>query len=72
MQHEHGNCADRRKHIWNAFNPILELIESSENHPAQKSISEVLDKFDSESIHYAWRKALERIKRRSRGRDNYF
>ena len=60
IKHEHDNYADRRQHIWNAFSPILELLESGETHPAQKSISEVLEKFDSESIHYAWGKALER------------
>ena len=60
IKHEHDNYADRRQHIWNAFNPILELLESGGTHPAQKSISEVLEKFDSENIHYAWGKALER------------
>lgn len=52
--------AERRRYIWDAFNPILEFVESGLAHPAKKTIDEVLSNFDSESIHFAWEKALER------------
>jgi len=60
IKHEHGNYADRRRFIWDLFNPFLEYLESGQSLPAQQSISEALRNFDSESIHHAWAKALER------------
>tara|TARA_R100000750_G_scaffold11301_12_gene7438 strand:+ start:30155 stop:30970 length:816 start_codon:yes stop_codon:yes gene_type:complete len=51
---------ERRRFIWNETNPILEFLESGLSHPAQKTIDEVLSDFDSDSIHFAWSKALER------------
>ena len=38
----------------------MEFLEAGQASPAQKTISEVLENFDSESIKYAWEKALER------------
>ena len=60
IKYEHDNYAARRRFIWDAFNPFLEYLESGQTSPAQSSISAALDKFDSEGIHYAWSKALER------------
>lgn len=60
IKYEHDNYADRRKFIWDAFNPFLEFLESGQTSPAKHSISAALQKFDSEGIHYAWSKALER------------
>ncbi len=60
IKYEHDNYADRRSFIWAAFNPFLEFLESGQNSPAQQSISKALGNFDSEGIHYAWSKALER------------
>lgn len=51
---------ERRRFIWDAFRPILEYLESGLSHPAQKSIDEALSNFDSESVRFAWAKALER------------
>lgn len=52
--------AERRRYILDAFNPILKFVESGLAHPAKKTIDEVLSNFDSESIYFAWEKALER------------
>lgn len=57
---KYPSYSERRRFIWDAFNPILEFLESGLQHPAKKTIDEVLSNFDSESIHYAWAKALER------------
>lgn len=54
------NYAARRHFIWDEFAPLMEFLEGGQTSPAQKTISEVLDNFDSESIMYAWAKALER------------
>ena len=60
IKFEYRTYADRRDFIWKAFNPILDFLESGATHPAHKTITEVLEAFDAESIHYAWSKALER------------
>jgi hypothetical protein len=60
IKHEHDNYADRRRFIWDAFNPLLEYLESGQSLPPQKTITETLSNFDSENIHHAWAKALER------------
>ncbi|WP_417667182.1 abortive infection family protein [Pseudidiomarina sp.] len=60
IKFEHGTYAERRQFIWAEFNSVLEYLEAGLTHPAQKTINEVLESFDSDSIHYAWSKALER------------
>lgn len=60
IKNKYGTYRERRDFIWKELNPILSYLESGENHPAQKTISEALSNFDSESIHFAWSKALER------------
>jgi|SRR5699024_6244213 len=60
IQGKFGTYAERRQYLWTEFNPLLEFLEKGQTHPAQQSISEVLQNFDSDSIHLAWTKALER------------
>lgn len=60
IKFERGTYAERRQYIWEAFNPILEYLETSTTHPAQKTIDEVLKNFNADSVHHAWSKALER------------
>ena len=60
IKNKYGTYQERRDFIWKELNPMLSFLESGQNHPAQKSISEVLANFDSDSIHFAWSKALER------------
>jgi hypothetical protein len=60
IKYEYSTYAERRQFIWGAFNPILEYLEAGVTHPAQKTINEVLESFDADSIHYAWSIALER------------
>ena len=51
---------ERRRYIWDQFSGLLNFLESGLEHPAQASIEEVLETFNSESINFAWSKALER------------
>lgn len=60
IKHKFDTYAERRTFIWEEMNPLLELCESSQSFPAEKSISEVLQKFDEDGINQAWQKALER------------
>lgn len=52
--------AERRAFIYKELNPLLEYLETKQILPASRSIDEVLGKFDSDGIHYAWQKALAR------------
>ena len=60
IKHKFGTYAERRNFIWEEMNPLLEFTESKQTFPAEKSISEVLQKFDEAGINQAWKKALER------------
>jgi len=60
IKQKFGTYAERRTFIWEEMNPLLEFCESKQTFPAEKSISEVLEKFDEAGIHHAWQKALER------------
>lgn len=55
-----GTYAGRRELIWGAFEELLNHLESKQSLPAEKTISEQLQKFDADGIHFAWSKALER------------
>lgn len=52
--------AERRTFLYEELNPILEYLETKQALPAAKSIDEILKKFDSDGIHFAWERALER------------
>ena len=60
IKHKFGTYAERRNFIWEEMNALLEFCESKQTFPAEKSISEALEKFDEAGIHHAWQKALER------------
>jgi len=60
IKHKFGTYVERRAFIWEEMNPLLEFCESKQTFPAEKTISQVLEKFDEAGIHYAWQKALER------------
>ena len=60
IKNEHGSYAERRTFIWEEFNGLLEFLESKHTLPPEKNISELLKKFDSDGVHFAWNKALER------------
>tara|TARA_B100001964_G_C13985775_1_gene488324 strand:+ start:303 stop:644 length:342 start_codon:yes stop_codon:yes gene_type:complete len=42
IKHKFGTYAERRTFIWEEMNPLLELCESNQSFPAEKSISEIL------------------------------
>jgi hypothetical protein len=60
IKYKFPSYQERRNFIWNEFQPLLNILESKQTTPSEKSISDYLSKFDSEGIHYAWSKALER------------
>lgn len=60
IKREFSTYADRRNFIWEEMNPLLEYCETKQAFPAEKTISDVLQKFDEAGINAAWHKALER------------
>jgi hypothetical protein len=60
IKYKFASYAERRAFIWEEMSPLLEYCESCKAFPAEKSISEVIQKFDESGINEAWHKALER------------
>lgn len=50
----------RRQHIYEAFSALLDHLEGNTKAPADKLVSDTLEKFDAEHVMAAWRKSLER------------
>lgn len=60
IKSEFPTYAERRKFVWSELAPLLELLELSSKMPSDQNISEVLKRFDAESVHIIWSKALDR------------
>lgn len=50
----------RRSYIWEAFAPLLDLLEGADRSPLDNDASETLKHFNEDGVHTAWAKALER------------
>jgi hypothetical protein len=57
---EYGTYAERRKFIWAAFHPLLEVLERGGPSPSDSAVSKAIETFDSAPIQSAWSKALDR------------
>jgi hypothetical protein len=51
---------DRRELIWTAFRPLVDYLEAQDRAPGVAPITEILEKFNPESVHQSWQKALDR------------
>jgi hypothetical protein len=62
IQAEFDNYKDRRRFIWEEFGALIASLEENiiVGQPADDDISAILINFDTEHIHIAWQKALER------------
>lgn len=60
IKNKFPSYAERRSFLYEELNPLLEYLETKQTLPAARSINEILSKFDSDGIHLAWQKALER------------
>lgn len=52
--------AKRREFIWSEFSPILNELEGTTSSPSDATVSQILEKFDSEHVRQIWQKALAR------------
>lgn len=60
IKYEFQRYAERRDFIWSQFAPLLNELEGRTPTPAHNSISDSLKKFDEESVHSVWTRALQR------------
>lgn len=52
--------SERRKYIWDEFQPVLDYLEVQDHTPGLAPITETLEKFDPDNVHGVWQKALDR------------
>ena len=62
-----AHYAERRQFLWDALGPLLDHLESGTRAPAEQPISDALQKFDEDTVHRAWSRALERKSRDPEG-----
>jgi hypothetical protein len=60
IKYEFGGYAERRQFIWNQFQPMFERIEGPKAAPSDQPVAGVLEKFDAETVHLIWLRAMER------------
>jgi hypothetical protein len=60
VKYEYGSYAERRKFIWDSFRPLFERIEGAKAAPSDQNVAVALEKFDADTVHHLWTKAMER------------
>jgi hypothetical protein len=60
IKHKFSTYAERRKFLWDEFNPLIEHLEAQSASPITEEPHEVLTRLNWENVQTAWRKALER------------
>lgn len=62
IQPRFSTYAERRAFIWDEFSSVIASLEENiiAAHPADDDISAILVDFDTDHVHIAWQKALER------------
>jgi len=60
IKHKFGTYAERRRFLWDEFNPLIERLEAQSTAPITEEPHEVLTRLNWENVQSAWRKALER------------
>lgn len=60
IKYEKPTYAERRALIWDAFRPMIQYLEGQDRAPGVTPITTVIKAFDSNDVHAAWQKALDR------------
>jgi len=60
IKFEKPTYAERRQLIWEAFQPLMDYLESNGTSPADRLVSDRVQAFNSEYVNLQWAKALER------------
>lgn len=67
IKYEYKSYAERRQFIWDSFRPLFERIEGAKAAPSDQSVAIAMEKFDAETVHRLWTKAMERRETDSEG-----
>lgn len=60
IKHKFPSYAARRQYLWDEFRPLFERVEGKGTTPADSTIATALEKFDTNTVHALWAKAMER------------
>ena len=60
IKYKYNTYADRRQFIWDSLRPLFERIEGARAAPSDQSVAVAMEKFDAETLHSLWTKAMER------------
>lgn len=60
IKYEFRSYAERRQFVWDSFRPLFERIEGAAAAPSDQTVAVAMEKFDTESVHRLWTKAMER------------
>lgn len=60
IKHKFPSYKERREFIYSEFQPVLDYLENTDNHPVKGSIETIISVFDASNVKAAWDKCLER------------
>lgn len=60
IKYKYGSYAERRQFIWDSFRPLFERLDGAKSVPSDESVAVALEKFDAETVHHLWTKAMGR------------
>jgi hypothetical protein len=60
IKYEYRSYAERRQFIWDQFQPLFERIDGAAAVPSDQHVALAMEKFDAESVHTIWARAMER------------
>lgn len=60
IKYKFSSYQERRQFIWSEFSEMLSILEAGTKIPTDHSVFEVLKRFNVDSVHSIWSKALER------------
>lgn len=67
IKYRFSTYAERRQYLWDEFRPLFDRLEGVKARPADLSVAAALQKFDTETVHQLWLKAMERRETDSEG-----
>ena len=60
IKYKFPTYAERRQYLWDEFRPLFERLDGAKATPADGNVSLALEKFDPDTVHQIWLKAMER------------
>ncbi|MHC4177908.1 MAG: abortive infection family protein [Planctomycetota bacterium] len=60
IKYKFSKYSERRTHIWSAFRPLLDQLESLDRSPSDATVGDILPELNSDYVHAIWERALER------------